>query len=554
VALSGITAGVGGGAAKQRFGAAFVHGAEMAAASNLAGYALHRVVGEDASFSLRGLVSDTLAGGLAEGVLGPAMTLNGTAVGGNIASSASFSWTAVAAAAAKSVLRQGISYGVHQAIEGHATWNNGQVLGTAITDAAVAAAGMTRADEQRAKEAQQFYETAMADGNPFNGSIAGDDSIPDLSTDAGLSAVVEQIWAANTDQPLLASGYGHDVDPLHPQNVMSTDSPRLVIGEGKADAVTAEDLERYEIQMRIDDMKKQGIDVSDFQARLDAISRSSQIAKLDSLFPGDPLDPNISDAELVELSKTYALALNRTQISDAVTLDTVVVSPQTIGTDAATNSSQINLFDIGVENSSRIAFGIGALDVMWNIRELAAEKLPTYGVYAKPNYGLSMSLNDVPGVNSSRVVPSSAWQLGVEAVRDGVVRRPYLTTFNIGDIPVNPVVYGIAEKLPYIGLGWEAATMDWSDAGDRGHLGVSTGVTVFAAALAAAPETLGASFFVGAGYFLLDTAAQHYEYNGQSGWRAVGGRISDSEFLRSYNQQMEQVYKIDPNFYRGPKF
>jgi hypothetical protein len=143
----------------------------MAAASNLAGYALHRVLGEDARFSLRGLVSDTLAGGLAEGVLGPAMTLNGTAVGGNIASSASFSWTAVAAAATKSVLRQGISYGVHQAIEGHATWNNGQVLGNAITDAAVAAAGMTRADEQRAKEAQQFYETAMADGNPFNDGV-----------------------------------------------------------------------------------------------------------------------------------------------------------------------------------------------------------------------------------------------------------------------------------------------------------------------------------------------------------------------------------------------
>jgi hypothetical protein len=169
------------------------------------------------------------------------------------------------------VLRQGISYGVHQAIEGHARWNNGQVLGNVATDVATTVAGTAfAAQRQRDAEAQRFYGTAMADGNPFNGGVAGSDSIPDLSTDAGLSAAVAQIWAANADQPMLASGYGHDVDPLHPQSVMSTDGPRLVIGG--SDDVSPEDM----LQAKLDVLKADGVDVTDLQQELDQIVNRQQ--------------------------------------------------------------------------------------------------------------------------------------------------------------------------------------------------------------------------------------------------------------------------------------
>lgn len=77
------------------------------------------------------------------------------------------------------------------------------------------------------------------------------------------------------------------------------------------------------------------------------------------------------------------------------------------------------------------------------------------------------------------------------------------------------------------------------DAGDWGHLGFGT--VMYAAGFAvSAPVGL----TVGLAWGVSDYFVHDFQYQGQTGWRALG---------HSYNDQMEQVYKFDPNFYRGPK-
>src|SRR5690606_17927213 len=173
VAMAAITSGVGQtnlvtNIAKN----AFLRGAAMAAASDLASYALHKAFGEEAHFSWRSIAADALAGGISAKLFGPAATQNGAPVAANVKNPGWFSWSAVAKVATTSVVRQGISYAAHKAIEGEAHWNNGQVLAGALTDVASTVAGMwvherdARAAEQ-AMRLQLAIEQAQGNEGPF---------------------------------------------------------------------------------------------------------------------------------------------------------------------------------------------------------------------------------------------------------------------------------------------------------------------------------------------------------------------------------------------------
>ncbi len=199
-----------------------------------------------------------------------------------------------------------------------------------------------------------------------------------------------------------------------------------------------------------------------------------------------------------------------------------------------------------------IGLGVATTDFGVQLGEYIGNKSPIFGVYAKPGFGLPYRLNGVPGVSGSTYINPSL-EFGVEVIKDGVMRRPYVTTFDLKGVSISPALRPVARSLPYAGLVLEGFTMDRNDAGDKGHLAVSSGVTFLTGLLAAAPETSGLSLVVGGGYMLSDMAAQHYEYGGLHGWRAVGLRLNDSKFLQQYTRQMERVYKADPNFERGPK-
>ena len=138
-----------------RFAGRFAYGATMAVASDAVNYALSKGMGYETHFSLRSTVANGIASGLSTGILGPAPGQGGTSANGP------FNWTAVAMAAVKSVARQGISYGVHKAIEGHASWNTGQVLGNAIGDAVGTGLGAVTREQMKASQGDRPELTAV---------------------------------------------------------------------------------------------------------------------------------------------------------------------------------------------------------------------------------------------------------------------------------------------------------------------------------------------------------------------------------------------------------